>query len=142
MAHPIRTLLGAIAAAALLQGCAGQQTMYRWGGYDTALYAHYKNPQDRETFVAGLRVVIDEAEQRGERVPPGCYAEYGYALYEEARYDDAVRYFGRERERWPESTMLMQKMIANAERQGAKGSRKSSATTPASTGPAGALERR
>lgn len=119
MAAPLRALAIAAASAALLQGCA-PRTLYRWGEYDDALYAHYKNPQDREAFVERLRVVIDGAEQGGEKVPPGCYAEYGYALYEEGKYDEASRYFKLEREKWPESGVLMQKMIATADRRGGK----------------------
>jgi len=30
------------------------KTLYPWGGYDDALYRHYKNPQDRDEFVAKL----------------------------------------------------------------------------------------
>ena len=160
MRAPLRALLLLAASAALLQGCAGR-TLYRWGEYDDALYAHYKNPQDREAFVERLRVVIDGAEQAGERVPPGCYAEYGYALYEEARYEDASRYFRLEREKWPESGVLMQKMIGLADRRGGKEpaapahakppaaapvkATKAPARAPAKAathGPAGALERR
>ncbi|GAO04409.1 DUF4810 domain-containing protein [Anaeromyxobacter sp. PSR-1] len=154
-----RAALVLAASAALLQGCAGR-TLYRWGEYDEALYAHYKNPQDREAFVERLRVVIDGAEQAGEKVPPGCYAEYGYALYEEARYEDASRYFKLEREKWPESGVLMQKMIGLADRRGGKApaapaaaaavpakpvpvkATKAAAKPAATRGPAGALERR
>ncbi|ACG71663.1 conserved hypothetical protein [Anaeromyxobacter sp. K] len=160
MRASLRAVLVLAATAALLQGCAGR-TLYRWGAYDDALYAHYKNPQDREAFVERLRVVIDEADQAGEKVPPGCYAEYGYALYEEARYEDASRYFKLEREKWPESGVLMQKMIGLADRRGGKEPAAPAPAKPASAppkatrapakapakaaathGPAGALERR
>lgn len=161
MRAPLRAVLVLAASAALLQGCAGR-SLYHWGEYDDALYAHYKNPQDREAFVERLRVVIDGAEQAGEKVPPGCYAEYGYALYEEARYEDASRYFKLEREKWPESGVLMQKMIGLADRRGGKepvapapakpaaavpvkatkAPAKAPAKPAATHGPAGALERR
>ena len=106
--------------------------MYQWGGYDSALYAHYQNPQQREEFVANLSSVIRDAEQRGFRVPPGCYAEYGWALYEEGQRDQAVVYFEKERKHWPESGVLMEKLIRNATRVQAPS---------ATTGPAGAVER-
>jgi hypothetical protein len=129
-------------AAALLAtlgaGAAGCRppTMYHWNGYDERLYAHYRNPQDRETWVEGLKTTILEAEQQGKKVPPGVYADYGYALYEEGRFPEAVAYFGKERDLWPESRVLMEKMIRNAERRGTG----QAATAPAATGPAGALE--
>jgi hypothetical protein len=123
-----------VAVAAALQGCAAS-TYYAWGGYDEALYAHYKNPQEREAFVANLKKVLLAAEQEGRRVPPGINAEYGYALYEEGQYVEAVVYFQKERDQWPESRVLMEKMIRNAQRQ------KPASPTPAQ-GPAGTLETR
>lgn len=122
-------LLVLVAAAA--SGCASQ-TMYHWGGYDSALYGHYRKPAEREAWVEALKVAIVEAEQEGRRVPPGLYAEYGYALLEEGKTKDAVAYFEKEKAKWPESTVLMTKMIRNAGQLSVQ---------PASlTGPAGQLE--
>jgi hypothetical protein len=123
-------LAGAVAVAAA--GCT-PPTMYHWKGYDTRLYKHYKSPQDRESWVEGLRTAILEAETSGLKVPPGLYAEYGYALYEEARFPDAISYFRKEHEKWPESRPFMEKMIRNAERR-------AGGPQPATAGPAGALE--
>ncbi len=64
-----------------------------------------------------LKTVVLQAEQAGKRVPPGVYAEYGYALYEEGQYGPAIEYFKKEHEQWPESRVLMEKMIRNAQRQ-------------------------
>ena len=117
-------------AALLLALCAAcaPATLYRWGDYDETLYQHYKHPEDHREFVENLTRIILDNEQRGTRVPPGCYAEYGWALYEVGRYPDAARYFEKESSLWPESQVLMQKMIALANR-----SRGTPATRPAST---------
>lgn len=107
----------ALCAAALAlasTGCA-PRTLYYWGRYDDALYSHYRNPQDRVAYVESLQTLILEADQRGLRVPPGVCAEYGYALYEQGRPQEAVPWFQREREQWPESRVLMDKMIRNAQ---------------------------
>jgi len=110
-----RWLAAALIAGLSPLGCA-QNTMYRWGGYDDALYDHYKNPQKRAEFVARLSGIIQEAEATNGKVPPGCYAEYGWALYEEGRSADAVVYFEKESKRWPESRPLMEKLIRNVAR--------------------------
>jgi len=117
-------------ALAVLAGCA-QNTMYRWGGYDQALYEHYKNPQQRDVFVARLSNIINEAEAAGSRVPPGCYAEYGWALYEEGRTTEAVANFEKESKQWPESRPLMEKLIRNAAR--ARPATSAPVAVPAST---------
>jgi hypothetical protein len=130
-----RTLLLAAAAGLALSACAQRSgQLYRWGGYDAALYSHYKKPQERQEFVERLKKVILEAEQGGEKVPPGCYAEYGYALLEEGQHRAAISYFQKERDLWPESRAFMEKMIRNAERLEGKGSGASA------KGPAAALE--
>jgi len=112
------SLWGVLATFALIFefGCNTQKTMYRWGGYDEALYDHYKNPQKRDEFVVRLSGIISEAEKSGGAVPPGCYAEYGWALYEEGRTTEAVAYFEKESKQWPESRPLMEKLIRNASR--------------------------
>jgi hypothetical protein len=124
----------AVAALALAAAGCAPPTMYAWNGYDERLYAHYRNPQDREAWVEGLKISILEAERSGQRVPPGVYADYGFALYEEGRFLEAVGYFRKERDLWPESRLLMEKMIRNAERRG------TSQAAGAATGAAGALE--
>jgi hypothetical protein len=113
-----RTLSAAIAflACAGPFACATQNTMYRWGGYDQTLYNHYKNPQSHDEFVARLSGIIEAAEKSGGVVPPGCYAEYGWALYEGGRTAEAIVYFEKEKKQWPESSALMDKLIRNAAR--------------------------
>lgn len=127
-----RTALAALLAASAAACASEPPRMYHWTGYDEALFRHYRSPDDREAFVAALRRIVAGAERRGRRAPPGIYAEYGYALYEEGRYPEAIAWFQKEKATWPESTVLMDKMIRNA------GGRAPAATR----GPAGALEER
>lgn len=127
-------LLVALAAAALGAACA-PQARYHWGDYDAALYRHYENPADRSAWVESLRTIILEAEQRGDAVPPGVCAEYGYALFEEGQAEAAVPWFQREKDTWPESNVLMEKMIRNAKRRAGQ-------PPPPGQGPAGAVEKR
>jgi hypothetical protein len=110
-------------------GCA-PKTLYHWGGYDEALYDHYKNPQNRDEFVARLSGIIEEAEKSGGVVPPGCYAEYGWALYEQGRPTDAVTYFEKEAKQWPDSRPLMEKLIRNVSRAQAPAKAAVSASAP------------
>jgi len=128
----------ALVAALGASGCV-QQSMYHWRGYDDGLYRHYRNPQSREQWVETLRTVVLEAEESGRRVPPGLYAEYGYALYEEQAWPEAIVYFEKEKAKWPESAVLMDKMIRNAQRQA--GTAPAPARAPAATGAATAVEK-
>jgi hypothetical protein len=109
-----RLLLALAVLAVAAGGCAGRQSLYRWGDYDQGLYDHYRKPADREAWVARLKAIMLEVEQEPTRIPPGLYAEYGYALFEEGNNPLAIAYFEKEKARWPESTFLMDKLIRNA----------------------------
>jgi hypothetical protein len=101
-----------------LAGCA-PKTRYTWNNYDGSLYQFYKNPAEHEELLARLRTIIDAGEKAGN-VPPGIYAEYGYALYEKGSYADASKNFKLEQDKWPESRFLMEKMIRIASIPGKK----------------------
>lgn len=114
---PFLPWLALTVALLTASGCAGNR-MYAWGNYDGTLYAHYKSPQDHEKHLERLNALVTEAEATGGgKVPPGLYAEYGFALYEAGRMDEALKYFGKEKEKWPESTVIMDKMTRNVQRQ-------------------------
>jgi len=98
-----------------LQGCAANRK-YAWGNYDSTLYRHYKNPHDKAKNLDKLKEILEVAE-REDRVPPGLYAEYGYALYETGNISEAIINFEKEKAKWPESNIFMEKMIRNAKRQ-------------------------
>lgn len=102
----------------LVAGCA-PKTRYSWNDYDNKLYQHYRNPAEYDEFVEHLKEVIEEGESEG-RVPPGVYAEYGFALYEKGKFSESVTFFQKEHDKWPESRVLMVKMIQNAKARGQK----------------------
>lgn len=100
-----------VALALFVSGCA--QSRYAWDGYDDRLYSYYKTPAESDQFMEGLQEIIQDGEAEN-RVPPGIYAEYGYMLYERGKFPDAVLWYTKERDKWPESRLLMDKMIALA----------------------------
>ncbi len=105
------------AVALAAAGCAAApDRLYQWHGYDDALYAQARAPQDTERYLERLRQIIERAEAAHAKAPPGVYAEYGYALFTSGQLEDAVRYYARERDTWPESRVFMEKMIRNTER--------------------------
>jgi hypothetical protein len=118
---PRRAVHAAVAVALLGCACAGQRPLYHWDEYDRRLYEHYRSPQDHGRWVASMQRVVTAAEQEGRMVPPGIYAEYGYALLEQGDREGAIAHFQKERDLWPESCVLMDRMIAVAQRGRAAG---------------------
>ena len=95
-----------------LIGCVAH-SRYNWSSYDTKMYKHYKNPAEREVFVQALKEILDDAEPEG-KVPPGIYAEYGFVMYEQGNSQQAILYYQKEANKWPESRAFMNKLIAIA----------------------------
>ncbi len=122
-------------AVAIVAGACAPQQKYYWGNYEEQLYGYYKDPEQLESLMLTLEQAIANAEEGqiegasldGENPPilaPGLYAEYGYLLMITNRPSEARRYFVREKESWPESSVLMNKMIAVIDRSSASPSTK------------------
>ena len=78
------------------------------------MYRYYKSPDHLQELMANLAETLEAAEAK-QTVPPGLYAEYGYLLLETGNAQQAIVYFEKEKEAWPESTVIMDTMLAAAQ---------------------------
>jgi len=99
-------------AVLLATGCSTPKTTYDWGRHDQDLFNLMKDPGKLEAYGLSLRQIID-SHPDGKRLPPGICAEYGYILISAGRLGEALPYFELEKKFWPESTHIMDRMIAN-----------------------------
>jgi len=113
-ARAIRSLALLLALASGV-GCASNPTLYRWGDYEDKLHDAYQNPEAIPDFRRELIALIEGGESASLPLPPGLYAEYGYALYLDGNLPAAIVYFERERNTWPESAYLMTRVIQRLE---------------------------
>ncbi len=81
--------------------------------HSTSLYAYRYNPSDKtyNSHKALLLKIISESELTNERIPPGICAEYGYLMSKEGKGKEAVRYYRLEKSIYPESMVLMDRLI-------------------------------
>lgn len=99
------------AALALLGGCAtAPPPKYDWGNYEQSMYGYYKNPSAPDALMLDIESTIKKAEAGKRSVGPGMYAEYGYLLMARGRHQEALAWFEKEKSRWPESAVLMDRM--------------------------------
>jgi hypothetical protein len=105
----------AIIAGAALCGCAANKPMYEWGGYDGMIYQSYKSPEKAEAIRLQLEQHIAKLEASKQKVAPGLYADLGTMFLQSGNREQAVVYFARERDSWPESAGLMNAMIKTAD---------------------------
>lgn len=102
-------LLAALASAAFISACA-PTTRFEWGAYEQALYAYSQNPENRGVYKTALENAIELGRVR-DAVAPGLLAELGYLYLEEGNTVEALKYFREERSRFPESAVLMDRVI-------------------------------
>ncbi|EPF91795.1 hypothetical protein GCM10025882_11020 [Acinetobacter gyllenbergii] len=103
-----------------LVGCAaGPQPLYSWGSYTQQTYLMYNQPEKAtpSAQIIKLEAEIEKAKAKNLAVPPGLYAHLGWLSLQVNNAQKAVEYFQLERQVYPESTVLMnrllQKMNAN-----------------------------
>jgi len=113
----VRMSWGLLLCLTLASGCV--QTKYGWYDYDQKLYRHYRDPGQQEVFLEQLKEIVERGTS-SNRIPPGLFAEYGYVLYETGKFNEATRYFDLEGKKWPESRVLMAKMVKNAQLRAGK----------------------
>lgn len=102
-------------SSALLAGCAPPE-LFHWGEYEGSLYERYVE-SDIERTEAHLQECIYEAQKNNQRVPPGLYADYGFMLYKRGDKSGAISFFDKEKNLYPESSVLMTKLIDRVKQQ-------------------------
>jgi hypothetical protein len=104
-----------ILALGLLAACV-PPPHYQWGGYEQSLYGYYKDPAKADEYTLKLAEAVKRGEEEGH-IAPGLHAEYGYMLMNSGKNTEAIAEFESEKKRWPDSTLLMDRMIRLANGQ-------------------------
>jgi hypothetical protein len=122
----MKRILLASYAFFLISGCVtAPQSKYDWGNYEQSMYNYYKNPSNPDELMLSMADTIKAAEATSRNIGPGLYAEYGYLLMIQGKQQEALVYFEKEKSKWPESSVLMDKLSKLAQTQsGIKGSAK------------------
>ena len=140
--HSARVIIryGLLASITLLTGCASN-SLYYWGDYSDSLEYRYEQ-EDIAQAEQLLRQQMASYQNSGgtpatsdvRRVPPGMYADYGFLLFRRGDMVGAIAFFQREKEAFPESTGLMNKLIERIRKKtGITGPVSASPATPAGT---------
>jgi hypothetical protein len=105
-------------AALFLGGCASKQ-IYSWGRYEEMIYKDYSKPGSvsAEEQVAQLEGDFQKARAKNKPVPPGFHAHLGSLYYQLGKLDQARLEFETEKTNFPESTVFMDRLLANLNKQ-------------------------
>lgn len=95
-------------------GCgAKNESIYSWdGSYMDSVYATLNNENDPTKDIANIETFIKQTNTDGKRVPPGVYAQLGLLYSQTGDNEQALVYFKKESEAFPESKHYMD-FIAN-----------------------------
>ncbi|GDY28223.1 hypothetical protein AHAT_41130 [Agarivorans sp. Toyoura001] len=101
-----------------LSGCTSTQTtLYNWGGYDEGIYEYYYDPVEAANFPELMEAHILQLENNNQTPAPGLYAEVGTFKLKTGDINNAISFYKKEAETWPESKPLMDAIVQNLERQ-------------------------
>lgn len=88
--------------------------IFYWGNYSQTLYKMKKNidEKSRNEHKDELLKIMKKSKKKKINVPPGVYCEYGYLMYQEDNFDEALKYYELEKETYPESKTFVDRLIA------------------------------
>lgn len=100
-------------SALFLSGCATTAIPYQYGNYSESYYSFKKEPGDESLleWKNSMMKVIEESEESSFRVPPGIYANLGYLSLKQNNLDEALVFFTKEKQTYPQSTVFMDRLI-------------------------------
>ena len=98
----------------LLLGCA-TPTLYSWGHYEEQIYVSRMTPgaTSTEAQVAELEQDYQKARAENKRMPPGFHAHLGYMYVQLGKLDQARRELETEKTEFPESAVLVDRLLAS-----------------------------
>ena len=111
----MKTILPLLGVFLLLTGCASKRTLYYWGNYESVVYASYNRPDKADPLLAIAKLEEDQqkAASKDQAMGPGFHAHLGYLYFNTGNYDRALEEFEAEKKQFPESTVFMDRLIAN-----------------------------
>ncbi|MCU4316474.1 DUF4810 domain-containing protein [Acinetobacter bereziniae] len=106
-------LISCLATLSLVGCASGPKSLYRWGGFPQQTYLMLSAPEKTspQQQILLLEKDIEKAKAKNEAVPPGLYAHLGLLNLNINNAPRAIEYFELERQVYPESTVLMDRLL-------------------------------
>lgn len=91
-------------------GCSN--TLYYWGNSLEDSYEYAVGDYTTEEYLNRLLAMELEFDA-SHKAPPNFYSEIGALYLKQGDVQKAKEYFVKEKETWPDSTLLMDKLVSN-----------------------------
>ncbi len=102
-----------------LCACVSTTSLYAWGHYEDLIYSSYAQPGGLppETQILKMQEDYQKAIGSNKSVPPGWHAHLGYLYAQQGQFSDAQRELMEEKTLFPESAVMMDRLLLNLRRQ-------------------------
>ncbi|OUY07158.1 DUF4810 domain-containing protein [Acinetobacter populi] len=110
----MKNLIFALCCMIGLFGCTTTpKSLYYWGSYPNQTYLMYSDTTKASPSaqINTLEKDIQKAQAKNLAIPPGFYAHLGLMYLEEGNYSKAENYFQLEKQVYPESTTLINRLL-------------------------------
>lgn len=119
-------LLGGLASITLVGCVSAPKPLYSWGEFPQQTYlsltlVEKASPQDQ---ILKLEKDVEKAKAKNAAVPPGLYAHIGMQYLNMNDAPRAIQYFELERQVYPESAVLMDRLLKKMTGQTTAGAKK------------------
>ena len=96
---------------------AAETPLYSWYDYQDDAYRYMKKGDSASmaNLMKSYEQIIRRQNGLRRTVPPGIYADYGWLLIKSGRTQDGIAMLRKEMELYPESAVLMQRMLKRYE---------------------------
>jgi len=120
----IGLILAALCSMTLVGCVSAPKSLYSWGQYPQQTYLMLSVPEKTtpQEQIAQLEKDIEKAKAKNAAVPPGLYAHLGLLNLNINNGPRAIQYFELERQTYPESTVLMDRLLNKMTAQSVAGS--------------------
>lgn len=120
----IGLILAALCSMTFVGCVSAPKSLYSWGQYPQQTYLILSVPEKTspQEQIAQLEKDIEKAKAKNAAVPPGLYAHLGLLNLNINNGPRAIQYFELERQTYPESTVLMDRLLNKMTAQSVAGS--------------------
>lgn len=116
----MKTIFSSVCIIACLcaVGC-GEKKQYEWCDYSNTYYDVTKKDctETQIKHKSELERIVETSAKKNLPVPPGIYAEYGFLVFKSGKPKDALGWYAKERELYPESAVFVEMLSRAAQRQ-------------------------
>lgn len=114
----MKKILFIILLLGLIISCTVQKPLYSYGKYEALSYNYLKNSDEKSTqdLMDSYKNILENQTGTRNVPPPGLYADYAFVLFQVGKTEEGKAMLLKEVELYPESKILIDRILNMLER--------------------------